>query len=223
MSISSHITVTSQSETASEHNQFLRACHTDPIIHISADTSFPRVTKLFIAKIVASYNFSNNLIRGNLSLKKKQKGKKKTSSFLTFFYRKHQCSKHKGNVQTSRILIHNSHHSLCYQSCDGISTHCSKVISDICVTGNTGTTSISIQANNASQVHETGRSIRAHHACREYRTLEYFTGCPQVGEGVQGKENEIKQTTDAWGKKREGEDFFFFFFLGKESNKWYLN
>lgn len=78
------------------------------------------------------------------------------------------------------------------------------------MTGNTGTTSISIQANNASQVHETGRSIRAQHACREYRTLEYFTGCPQVGEGVQGKENEIKQTTDAWKKKkkREGEDFF---------------
>lgn len=83
MSISSHITVTSQSETASEHNQFLRACHTDPIIHISADTSFPRVTKLFIAKIVASYNFSNNLIRGNLSLKK-TKGKKTPQAFSHF-------------------------------------------------------------------------------------------------------------------------------------------
>lgn len=83
MSISSHITVTSQSETASEHNQFLRACHTGPIIHISADTSFPRVTKLFIAKIVASYNFLNNLIRGNLSLKK-TKGKKNPQAFSHF-------------------------------------------------------------------------------------------------------------------------------------------
>lgn len=75
---------------------------------------------------------------------------------------------------------------------------------------------ISSKQRNPS-AHYTGWSILAQHARRPYRTLEYFTGCPQVREGCRKKctGRKIKQTTEVWWEK---EDCYF-----KKAERFELN
>lgn len=116
---------------------------------------------------------------------------------MCFFLRKHRpqrCSKHKGNLHFKPFgffgvfLFRPPRSFIVNTVIEVVYTSGARHTMTTRLTGYTSATSNLIQANNAIQVHirQAGASF-SQHACRAYRTLEYFRGCPYVGEGCRGK------------------------------------